>query len=292
MSPGHIEVETLAAFAEGHLGEAESLEIRRHLLGCRTCTAIWVDAIRYRAAWLANSEAFEMDHADRATAHDLAGSRKARPSRSPIWPRAVALAGLAVLLAVVGRLAVLRSSESPDDRIHLHPAVLKAFSISQGLELVLPGTEGLRPRGEARRSGSPSVSVDLDRQLKESLADYERKPGDPRAGVRLVATLLAAGDVESAAPYASECLRAHPDDAAMLLWAAEIAMREDRLADAQRLVERAVAIGDTRATLDLGIVRRERGDVAGAAASFERASRSTDAAIAARARAERDRLAR
>jgi hypothetical protein len=46
--------------------EGEARTVRDHLAECRSCLAAYVDAVRYRAAWLIDPRAFRLDEGDRA----------------------------------------------------------------------------------------------------------------------------------------------------------------------------------------------------------------------------------
>jgi putative zinc finger protein len=70
----HIELSTLAQCADGTLPEIEARTVREHLAECRSCLAAYVDAVRYRAAWLADSDAFRLEGSDRA----LVGLRRTK----------------------------------------------------------------------------------------------------------------------------------------------------------------------------------------------------------------------
>src|SRR5262245_38753151 len=54
----HIGLEDLALLAEGRLKPEQAARLHEHLAECRQCTAAYADAVRYRAVWLAESEAF------------------------------------------------------------------------------------------------------------------------------------------------------------------------------------------------------------------------------------------
>src|SRR5262249_60568109 len=58
--PGaHVSSEDIARLAEGTLPPEPAEVILAHLSRCRSCMAAYVEAVRYRAAWLAEPHAFK-----------------------------------------------------------------------------------------------------------------------------------------------------------------------------------------------------------------------------------------
>src|SRR5262249_59286493 len=55
----HVSAEDIARLAEGTLPPETAEVILAHLSRCRSCMAAYVEAVRYRAAWLAEPDAFK-----------------------------------------------------------------------------------------------------------------------------------------------------------------------------------------------------------------------------------------
>ena len=269
--------------------EEEARAVRDHLAECRSCLAAYVDAVRYRAAWLADSRAFRLDDRDLAAVQPrLPRGRPEEKLRGrPAYRRLALVASVATLLAV--SILILAGPESPTLGFHLDPATLEATNHSTAGGLVLPGAaanaDGSRPE---RRSGAASSSLELDAELKAAIDAYEGGSRGPDAGSRVVAALLADGDIAAANDYAQEALRAHPDDVPLLVFAAAARIGANDLAGAERLLRRAIrrAPRDPVVALDLGLVlcRLDRGTES--RGWLERAAASRVAPLAARARRE------
>src|SRR5512144_1114871 len=121
----HPELETLAQLAEGSLPTATAAEIRRHLAGCRSCTATYADAVRYRAAWLASPELFQASSEAKRelTAADRASRPVARPPAGPAR-RSWLVGGVAASVALVlGGFWGVRATRAPTLRFELPPTV-------------------------------------------------------------------------------------------------------------------------------------------------------------------------
>jgi Flp pilus assembly protein TadD len=100
--------------------------------------------------------------------------------------------------------------------------------------------------------------------------------------------LLAAGDLEAASAYSREALRAHPEDARLLVLMADLKYRASDLAAAEMYLRTAshIAPRDPIVGLDLGLVLKERGNTREAREWFERVAASGPAPLAERARQE------
>lgn len=296
----HAEISTLAELADGTLPSEQAGDIRAHLAECRSCMAPYVDAVRYRAAWLADSDAFKPDRhvlelarMDRSPEREAAragvGSPRSRAAdRSFRWQPALAVAAvLMVALVLTGRGWFARS---PSVGFALPPAVREATEWSSSRGLVLPGGERTADRVQpGLRSGQDVSSPALDREVRSSIADYERGPRRAVVGARLVASLLAVGEIDAARDYAREALEAHPDDVPLLVYAADAHYRSNDLASAEELLRRAVmrAPGDPIASLDLALVLRQQARDDEADELLARVERAKVRALAERARRER-----
>jgi len=285
----HIDLSTLAQCAEGTLTEEEARTVRDHFAECRSCLAAYVDAVRYRAAWLADSQAFRLEDRDRSLVRmDLMDGRSTEEHRGrPSTFRKVALvASFATLLAV--SIQILARPEAPTLGFRLDPATLEATAHASAGGLVLPGAEahadGSRPE---RRSGAAPSSLELEAELRAAIDAYEGSRG-PEAGARVVAAFLADGDIAAASDYAQEALRAHPNDVPLLVFAAAARTRANDLPEAERLLRRAIrrAPRDPVVALDLGLVLCRLGRRTESYAWLERAAASPVAPVAARARRE------
>lgn len=132
------------------------------------------------------------------------------------------------------------------------------------------------------------------------LADAARlSPADPKLRNNLGVVLARLGEMEAALPQLAEAVRLDPtyDEARRNLTGATAAAAQQagalaqngRLDEAARLIRAAIAAAPDRADLhnDLGIVLAQHGDVANAAAEFERAAALNPGDAAARRNLER-----
>jgi tetratricopeptide (TPR) repeat protein len=252
--------------------------------------AAYVDAVRYRAAWLADADAFRLEGDFRGLARASSGSAEAARSATPRGRSRRAFAVLvsaALLAAIVAGLRPLGSASSMGFK--LSPAVLEASAQSSARGLVLPGAEAYADRVRPElRSGPSAGSLALDRELKAAIEVYERGSRDPAAGARVVAALLANGEIEAAGDYAREGLRLHPDAVPLLVFGADARYRANDLAGAEALLRRAAdrAPRDPLVALDLGLVLRQLGRSDEARRALQRASGTHVAPLSARARRE------
>lgn len=290
MNP-HVDLEILAALAEGSLGPDDAAAVRIHLATCRSCTAAYADAVRYRAAWLAKPEAFappvaEVRALDHSVSRALGLAAPPPPRRAvPAWLSAAA----ALAVVSVGAAWFARGHRPEVTGLELAPAVRTATEVASSRGLVLPGGERLagEPVPEMR-SGSGEVTPELEQQANALLQSYEggRRSAADAAG--LVAALLAVSDLDGARTYAREGLRNHPRDVRlMVLYAAalqrdnDVAAAEAQLREAHRLAGR-----DPVVALDLALVLRQRGHDAEARKLLQQVARSRVAPLAGRAQRE------
>ncbi len=282
---GHEDLETLAALAEGTLPPDVAERVREHLAGCRTCTAAYVDAVRYRAAWLAKPAPF-VESASRSPelAHAIRRATGARRA-----PALVPLAAAALVAVFAGAFVVLQPKVGPGTGLSLTPNVREALEARVANGLVIPGATGApaRPVTELR-SGTVEVSPGLARDVDSLRGAYEHARPTPELAAHLVAALLAAGDLDAARDYAIEAVRTYPDDVRVLVVAAAVRDRVSDLSGAEELLRHAVRLApaDPVATLDLALVLRQRGDSAEARDLLTRVARTRAGELSVRARRE------
>jgi len=287
----HVEAGFLAELADGTLAQADAIQVRKHLAECRSCMAAYADAVRYRAAWLAEPEGFALEKNMRSVAMNPSRVEKSvarRISRRIVWPLAAAAAVVVAVIALI-------PDRSPSLSFSLPPRIREASGWSSATGLVLPGAEqhanDVRPE---RRSGRTAVSSELEREVQTTIDAYEDSARGPESGARVVAALLATGEVDAASDYSRECLRRRPRDVPLLVFAADAGYRSNNLAGAETLLRRAkeVAPRDPVVTLDLALVLRQSGKRDEARALLGHASRSRVGPIAARAKRELAQLPR
>jgi len=279
----------MAELVAGTITRERAATLHLHLADCAGCAAAWAVAVRYRAAWLRRRRALEPPREVGA-----ARARDRGPDPAPVRPRAVSqrwvpAAGIAATIVVVGAWVMFARSSAPTLGLKLPPAVRVGIESSSARELVLPGGErhADRPEAEMRSGGSPSSS-EFARELDLLNSRYEAGDRSPGASARLVAALLAAGDLEAASAYSREALRAHPEDARLLVLMADLKYRASDLAAAEMSLRTAsrIAPRDPIVRLDLALVLQERGNTREARECFERVAASGPAPLAERARQE------
>jgi hypothetical protein len=285
----HPELNELAQLAEGTLDEPDASRIRKHLTRCRSCTAAYADAVRYRAAWLAEEEAFHLDSSDRRILREALGEGSGAGRRRS---RALRLGSALVAAAVLAVFAVAvfqAMNAAPTLGFRLSPAVLEASAQSSGRGLVLPGAEKHADRFRPElRAGLPSSSLELDREMKAAVESYESGSRGPDDSGRVVAALLAHGEIEAARGYAREGLRKYPSAVPLLVFGAAADYRANDIGGAEELLRRAAgrAPHDPLVALDLGLVVRREGHEDEARRLLSRVADSRNVALAARARRE------
>lgn len=282
---GHEDLETLAALAEGTLEPRVALRAREHMAACRSCTAAYADAVRYRAAWLSRPEAFAYSE---AASNELLRSAKlqGRPVRyAPVW---LAAAAAIAIVALGGSWLVARDRDVRAG-IALSPAVCAALQSYSSHGLVVPGAErfaaGTAPE---MRSGMAESTPDLEREVDSLIARYEHGGASPELAAQLVVSLIASSDLEAARDYAREGLRNYPGDARLLVACASVLDRGDDLAGAEAMLREALgrAPGDPLVALDLALVLRQRGEHAESNALLKRVARCRAPSLAERAARE------
>lgn len=284
----HIELATLAELVDGSMPTEASVNARRHLVTCRSCMAAYADAVRYRAAWLADSEAFDVpDDALRlASRHGPPGASPARRHLPGIVSRVLRIA--AAMVVVAGASVFWLASRTPSLDFELPPAVRQAAEVSSARGLVLPGATVSADRAQDElRSGGFVSSPGLDREVGTLLEEYENAPS-PERGARVLAGLLATGEIHAARAYAGECLNRFPRHVALLVFASDASFRANDLAEAEQRLRRAarLAPGDPVVALDLALVLRQLDREDEARPLLLRVSESRVPSLAARATRE------
>ena len=276
----HIEIETLAALAEGRADEALAAELAAHLAECRSCMAAYADAVRYRSAWVAEPQAFAPTSAMLRQGEDAFAAPAVR-SRRALPGRLVPAVAIAALAAAVGFVAWrLQPAE---------PAALRAAlerESSQGL--VLPGGEGGADR-ETQVQRGPTRDAAIESMVARAARRYEGGDRSAATAYEVAAGYLVTGNLDASRDYVNEGLRAHPGDRPLSILAAVLEYRNSNLERAEQLLREVLqrSAGDAVATLDLAIVLEERGASDEARALLETLIALHSGAPLAR-RAERD----
>jgi len=285
----HVSSEEIARLAEGGLPPEGAESLLPHLARCRSCMAAYVEAVRYRAAWLADRHAFDPRDELREIGRQVAGSTV---SSRPRTPRRLLMATAPV---AAGVLVVLLLWQGPWRRslgtVELPRSIATALARQTHLAdgLFLPGAESVRAHpAEILRGGEPNTNG--FERLADSLgAEFRRatpRASRARAGYRYAAVLFITGRPQSANEVLDEVLAQEPGDCACQSLAAELdlATSPER---AERHLREAVAHGcrDPLTRMNLAIVQRSLGDASSAARTFQRLAGRKDA-IGERARAE------
>jgi hypothetical protein len=290
----HIPAEQIAALAEGSL-PAESREaILKHLSRCRSCMAAYVEAVRYRAAWLAAPEAFEppeelVELGQQALAEATTGARPARPSPWRLKRLAAAAAGLAALVVA---LRMLLMPTLPPIVLPLAVSEPLATVAAESTGLFLPGAteRAPRPRDAMRSGGGMNVHPRLDLAV-ESLLTLHRLARSARDSARTAypcaAALRAREDLEDAHDMAIEALKPGGNPCAARVLLAEILFRKGEDARAEGALTQAIHDGcdDDVTRMDWALVKASRGDTVEANPVFRQYSARRDA-LGERARSE------
>lgn len=298
---GHLDERQIAALAEGRLDASEAGSLRAHLVGCRSCMAAYVDAVRYRAAWLAAPQAFEpsRDMVEAGVAHyRRASSGPPVPGRPRRLGARFTVGRLVLTGVTLTLLAAVIVAIHPLDRwsstgLRLPAEVRAALESASARGLVLPGGErGANLRGPVLRSGTDFAKRDVEAEVQRELERYERGDHGPAGTYALCAGLIVLGRIDVAHDYLDEGLRRHPRDARLMILRADLAYRENDLPLAARHLRRALELqrDDPLASLDLGVVLAESGARDEAIERFEVAVRRGSPPIASRARHELEAL--
>jgi tetratricopeptide (TPR) repeat protein len=259
---GHIEIETLAALAEGRVGEPMATDLAAHLAECRSCMAAYADAVRYASAWRATPGAFTPTPAMVREGERVAASRGSRRS---LARRFAPVVGLAVLAAAAGFVAWRMQPSVP---VALRAALERESSQS----LVLPGGESGADRQTPVQRGADGGDVVLEAAVSQAVRRYESGARSASAAYQAAAGLMISGNLDAARDYVTEGLAAHPDDRALGILSAALAFRNSDLAGAETALRGVLrrSPADDVATLDLAIVLAERGARAESRSLLER----------------------
>jgi tetratricopeptide (TPR) repeat protein len=273
----HIEHEELAQQAEGTLEPSRAAQVRAHLAGCLRCLAAYEEAVRDRAAWITTPEMFAApagwEKAHLGVLPPAAGGpvmsevrsvpvRRMSPS-SWAW-----LGGVAAALAAVFWLT-LAPRNREIDVLSLPPAIRAAAEQASSQGLVLPGGEsGANVKGTAFRSGG---AADLGDVVSQAVDRYERDRNSSAALHAACVALVVSNRLDHAQDYIDAGLTHDPNDAVLVLLAADVAYRRSKLDVAEQRLRSALELRphDPVATLDLGIVLAETGDTAEAKRLFD-----------------------
>jgi hypothetical protein len=285
----HPDLAELAQCADGTLSEADAEHIRRHLAECHSCMAAYADAVRYRAALLVDADAFRLNASDRRwigeVVREPTGAQPGRPRALRLGAALLGTAAAAVLALVVYR----GMNAMPTLGFQLSPAVQEAVAASSARGLVLPGGEKHADENAPElRSGPPSISLALDREIKATVESYEKGSRGADASARVVAALLAGGEVEAARDYAREGLQRYPHSVPLLVFGADADYRANDIAGAEARLRAAArrAPRDPLVELDLGLVLGRQGHQDEARRLLSRVANSRVAPLAARAARE------
>ena len=299
--PRHVELEDLAQLVDGTLEPGRAAAVRAHVAGCPTCLAAYEEAVRDRAAWLGAPDQFALP-SDWQRAHaevlgrvdDERATTAVRPiPLSPnrartrwVWAAAATAAGLAAILWL-GVAPMSRRSE----QLALPPAIRAAAEQASSGGLVLPGGEaGANVTGTVFRSGG---IADLGDVVSRAVDDYERDRTSSAALHAACVGLVVSNRLDHAEDYIDAGLIRDPNDAVLVLLAADVAFRKSKLEESERHLRSALRLrpGDPVATLDLGLVLAERGNEMDAKKLFQSVvSSQRGTPLAARAQREIDGL--
>jgi tetratricopeptide (TPR) repeat protein len=286
----HIPPEDLALLAEGRAG-ADTDRWLQHLSRCRSCTAAYGDAVRYRAAWLAKPALFEGEGHDliddgtrvaaRVSAQLKNSARKATPTKG--WWPAAALTALAAVAIVILWPKPTGPTASP-----LPDALILALEEQAANGMVLPGGEAGAARDPIRYRGPEVVGAGPLRTAVDSCVRlYEAGRMSSHLAYVVGAGSMSLGQLDLARDYALEGLERDPKDLSLMLLAADIRLRSNDPAGAESLLRRALEerTNDPIVQLDLAIVLREQGRESDADRMLRvLAARGDHVAIADRAR--------
>jgi hypothetical protein len=269
----HLSPEEIARLAEGQTPPESAEPLLHHLSRCRSCMAAYVEAVRYRAAWLAAPEAFKPPEELVA-----AGVRVRFPPPTPgrtnsRWRRWIPAAAGLLVVAFGARWAWL-AANAPIEMSREVRARLAAESTSG---LLLPGVRTLNTdvgpptRGAESTDGAVPSSDSLNAQFGRLKTEYRAGSSTAREAYRFCATQLAASGPNTASASVAEALRDSPDDRDLHVLGAAIAFRQDDLAGAEHLLRQVLErdAGDALVRLDLALVRQARGDTAGVRLELE-----------------------
>jgi len=265
----HLTEETIAALVDGQLDEREAAEARDHLAACRSCTAAFSEAVRFRTLWLDDPHAFapheSLVRAGRkvpSLTSSPAASRRRRQPLSIGW-RPVGLAlgmgliALVFFLVTQPQFGLIGPNLDGASIACLTDAIVSAPT--QGM--VLPGAEQRPPAGTpAYRSGSPT-DADLRSAVQTAETVYERGRQSADVAVWLVGGQICIGQLGKARIYVREARRRFPEEPRLALLEAIIAYRESDLDRAEHLLRAEMVRNpqDDLVRLNLGLLLSQRG---------------------------------
>jgi tetratricopeptide (TPR) repeat protein len=261
---GHLSVDEIAVLAEGEVGAQERDTALAHLAICRSCMAVYADAVRYRAAWLARPDLFRTPDTLVRFALEALRRDEGPPTRRTRVPTPVApmVAVAATFVIVAGVALVWGGFGRGHGDSKLAAPIRTALETSSATGLVIPGGErGANTPPPGLRSGDAVTPLDLETAVEQARTRYESGQRSPADGYAVAAGLLALGQLDAARGYSDEARRRAPEDFRLHVLAANIAYRSNDLGTAERELRSALQIrrGDPVASLDLALVLSEKG---------------------------------
>ncbi len=284
----HVPIDTLAAFAEGALGEISRARVHAHIRCCDRCSELYEYAVRH--AWMteegAGLEAIP-DHliaaAERVVPEPRARrTRTAGPTtgmrewlRRPAGRFVLAPALIAMfVLAVWWFRPVGTGSSFNADADWLLPVTTAMTEAPHRYGVVIPGVEDrLTAASAATRAGHVVVGNDLDTALAELAARYDAGTITADEMQWLIGGYLAAGLYANAHDYAVAARNRFPGNQDLLVMDALAARGIGQLERSRSLLEEVVRRepNDAVAHLDLAVVLSEMGQRAAAETHLRRA---------------------
>jgi hypothetical protein len=292
-SEPHVAPEDIARLAEGGSPPEQAEPMLAHFSRCRSCMAAYAEAVRYRAAWLAERKAFEPPGDVLARARGAV--RHATPARRQ-WPRRLLrLAPTAAAVALMVVLVVRLGRPPGTTRESLPPPVAQALAkrtLAGGL--FVPGTEAVHVDASdtLRGSADQTVTSNLEDSLLKVYTQAQAGPSRERAGYCFASALTVRGRERDALELVGELLKDDPRNCACMSLAAHLEYQRSRLDRAERQLSTAVAAGcrDDVTRINLAIVQQALGDTAEARRTFVELANRVDA-LGERAREELGRSA-
>jgi len=288
-------MDTLAAFAEGALGEISRARVHAHIRCCERCSELYEYTVRH--AWMEESGsdvAAIPDHllaAAEQVAHGTPSRpvREYEPERSPgmwSWVRgnagrfavAPALVGLFILASWWLRPVGVGSSFDPD-AAWLLPVTSAMVEAPHRYGVIIPGVEdrltAIQPN---TRAGHVVVGDKLDEALAALAARYDAGTITADEMQWLIGGYLAAGLYANAHDYAVAARRRFPGNQDLLVMDALAARGIGQIERSHSLLEEVVrrVPNDAVAHLNLAVVLSEMGRNAEAQVHLRRAVALSD----------------